>query len=140
MWPAALLAYAIGGSLLSLIGIFVGFAQVMGAFAAWIGGFLAVQYVLILTGRQGNALPPLALWIALLSLVSTSLVVALFAPDASLSAFAMLSLVLVVPTVMPDFSGLSPQVRPFVFGLLAAVPAAAAILIALWQRNMFASP
>jgi hypothetical protein len=136
LWPASLLAFAIGASLLSLFGVFVGFAQDMGAMAAWLGGFMLSQFGLVAIGRKANTLPPAVLQAVLLSLVSMSFMVALFAPDVSLLAFAILSLTLLVPRFAPGLRGLSAIGRPFAFGFLAAVPAVAAILIAFVQRGL----
>ena len=138
LWPAAFLAFAVGGSLLSVLGVFVGFAQAMGAMAAWLGGFLVFQFALVVAGRKVNALPALVLRVVLLSFVSISFMVALFAPDINLAAFAILSLTLVVPQFAPKFGGLSAIARPFAFGFLAAVPAVAAILVAFLQRGVSA--
>ncbi len=135
LWPATLLAFAIGGSLLSLLGFFVGFAQVMGAMAAWLGGYMLFQFALVATGRKANPLSPLALQAVLLCFVSMSFMVALFAPGASLPAYALLSLTLLVPQFAPRLPGVSAVAQPFAFGFLAAVPAVAAILIAFIQHG-----
>ena len=136
LWPSALLAFAIGGSLLSLFGVFVGFAQAMGAMAAWLGGYMLFQFAIVCMGRKVNALAPSALQAVLLSFVSMSFMVALFAPDVSLLAYAVLSLTLLVPQFAPELRGLSQTIKPFVFGFLAAAPAVAAILIAFVHRGL----
>jgi hypothetical protein len=138
LWPATFLVFAVGGSFLSLLGVFVGFAQAMGAMAAWLGGFLVFQFVSVAAGRKVNALPAVVSRVVLLSFVSISFMVALFAPDINLAAFAILSLTLVVPQFAPKFGGLSAIARPFVFGFLAAVPAVTAILVAFLQRGVSA--
>ncbi len=136
LWPAALLAFAIGGSILSLLGFFVGFAQAMGALAAWIGGYLLFQFALIAMGGKANALAPITLQAVLLSFVSMSFMVALFAPDVNLLAYAVLSLTLLVPHFAPEFRDLPPLAKPFASGFLAAAPAVAAILVAFTQRGL----
>ena len=136
LWPSALLAFAIGGSLLSLLGVFVGFAEPMGAFAAWLGGYMLLQFLAILLGRGTVALSPVALQSVVLCFVSISFMVALFAPDISLLAYAILSLSLLVPNFAPKLSEVSSITKPFIFGFLAAVPAVAAILIAFIQRGL----
>jgi hypothetical protein len=60
--------------------------------------------------------------------------VGLFAPDVNPWAFAVLSLTLITPLAAPRLRGVSPLIKPFVFGLTAAMPVAAAVLIALWQQ------
>jgi hypothetical protein len=134
LWPAMLLAYAAGASVLSLLGLFVGFAQAMGALAAWTGGLLATNYGYLLFGRGAKSLPSCALWVSLLSIVAASFMVGLFAPDVNPWAFAVLSLTLITPLAAPRLRGVSPLIKPFVFGLTAAMPVAAAVLIALWQQ------
>ena len=136
LWPSTLIAFAIGGSLISLFGVFVGFAQAMGAMAAWIGGYMMFQFFLLALGGRANALSSMAMQVVLLSFVVMSFMVALFAPDVSLLAYAVLSLTLLVPQFAPELRGLSPLTKPFVFGFLAAVPAVAAILIAFVQRGL----
>lgn len=137
LWPAALLCYAIGAAILSGpgLGAFVGFTQVMGAFAAWIGGYLLVLYALLLIGRDGEAMSQSALQIALIAFVMASLVIGLFAPGINLTAFAVLSLTLLVPAIAPRCTGVPRLLRPFAFGLMTAVPAAVSVLIALQQRG-----
>lgn len=137
LWPAALLCFAIGAAILSGpgLGAFVGFTQVMGAFAAWIGGFLLVRYVLLLIGRDRGSMPRSAAQIALIGFVMAALVVGLFAPGINLIAFAVLALTLLVPAIAPRCAGVPRLLRPFAFGLMTAVPAAVAVLIALQQRG-----
>jgi hypothetical protein len=136
LWPATLLAFAIGGALLSLFGVFVGFAQAMGAMAAWLGGFMGFQFAVVAMGRRVNTLAPIAVHAVLINFASMSFMVALFAPSVSLWAYAVLSLTLLVPQFAPELRGLSPTTKPFAFGFLAAVPAVAAILIAFIQRGL----
>jgi hypothetical protein len=139
LWPLSLLNFAIGNSLLSLLGAFIGFAQVMGAFAAWTGGFLAMRYAFTLAKFDKPSLPISVLWLALLSFVSGAFMIGLFAPNLNRAAFAILSLTLVTPIIVPEFVGLSPRIKPIAFAVMTSVPALVAVLIALSQRGMSAS-
>lgn len=133
LWPVALLNFAIGSSLLSLLGKFVGFAQVMGAFAAWAGGFLLVSFALTLAKLDNPALPAFVLWLAMLIFVSGSFMVGLYAPDLNKNAYVILSLTLAMPVIAPEFAQLSSRTRPVAFALFTSVPALIAVLAALLQ-------
>lgn len=139
LWPSSLLSFAIGNSLLSLFGAFIGFAQVMGAFAAWTGGFLAIRYGFMLAKPDKPALPVSALWPMLLIFVSASFIVGLFAPNLNRMAFVTLSLTLVMPMIAPKFARLSSQIKPIAFAIMTSLPALAAMVIALSQRGMSAN-
>jgi hypothetical protein len=132
-WVTALLIYATGAAILSLLGSFVGFAQALGVYAAWCGGCLAVSYGLMIVRGPGAAAPlgGTALLVSLYGLVSVSFMVGLFAPAIDSIAFAVLALGLLAPRATTRLSRLSPLLRPWVIGLLAAIPAAAAVLLAL---------
>lgn len=128
--PACAIIFAIGAAILSVLGVFMGFAQAMGAEAALLGGILAVAYIRgLITGRM-LATTPQTERLAVMTLTATSLMVALFAPDISLPAYAVLSLCLAVPAIAPAFASQSHALRPFLFALLAAVPALIATALA----------
>lgn len=135
LWPAALLCLAAGGAILSLLGAFVGFAQALGALAAWLGGFLLIRYAAFLTRGPDAPLPLVLLLIMLVSVVMLILMIGLFAPDISFIALIILSGCLAVPYVVPRFDGVPPWARPFLSGLMAALPAALSVLIAFQQKG-----
>lgn len=131
LWPATLLIYAICASVLSLLGVFVGFAQVLGALAALLGGAFTVLYVRGLISGQPRVVAPPTLWLFMMSLGATALMVGLFAPQVSMVAFALSALILCLPAVAPPLARLPDWLRPFAFGLMAAVPAALSIFAAV---------
>lgn len=135
LWPATFLCFAVGGAILSLLGAFVGFAQALGALAAWLGGFLLIRYGALLAGRNDTALPVTPLLIMLVSVVMLALMIGLFAPDMSFIALVILSACLIIPYVIPRFDGIPAWARPFLFGLMAALPAALSVLIAFQQKS-----
>ena len=133
VWPLCLTALAIGGSVLSLLGSFVGFAQVAGAFAACIGGYLSVRYVLRLLGKD-RRLAPLtadALGFLILAFPLVLIVIGLFAPGISHAGVIALSASLLMPLVVPALAGWPGLVRPILQGLIAAIPCAIALTLAL---------
>ena len=121
LWPASAIVFAIGAAVLSVLGAFVGFAQAMGAEAALFGGILAVSYTCSLFTGQMRGVTPETERLAVMTLAATSLMVALFAPDINLLAYAVLSLALAVPAIAPAFTQ-SPKLRPFFFAVIALVP------------------
>jgi hypothetical protein len=135
LWPGAFLCFTIGGAILSLLGLFVGFAQALGAFAAWLGGFLLIRYAALLVGRGNTSLPPDALQIMLVSAVLVSLMIGLFAPGISHIALIVLSGCLIIPVFTPRFAGVPSWIKPFLSGLIAAVPAALSVLIAFQLKG-----
>jgi hypothetical protein len=135
LWPGAFLCFTIGGAILSLLGLFVGFAQALGAFAAWLGGFLLIRYAALLVGRGNTSLPPDALQIMLVSAVLVGLMIGLFAPGISHIALIVLSGCLIIPVFTPRFAGVPSWIKPFLSGLIAAVPAALSVLIAFQLKG-----
>ena len=130
LWPAALLVYAVNMAVLSLFGGFVGFAQVLGAQAALLGGALLIRYLTERLGKDPAVFSTATLNVFLMTLCATALLVGLFAPKISLPAFALSALVLCVPAVVPRLQTWPAALRPFAFGVMAAAPAAASILAA----------
>lgn len=128
----ALLLTAIAGAVIALIGGFVGMGQLLGALAAAIGGTLIVPYAAQLIGRPGpsgaaHGVANILLGGALSAII---LIVALFAPSPDPLAMLVLALTPLSVTVMPALAGVDARLRPIVFGFVAALPAAAAVLIA----------
>lgn len=129
LWPAVLILFGIGAAVLSLLGVFVGFAQAMGALTALLGGAVAVAYLRLLLGASPTLAEP-TLRVAVMVMGAVAVMIGLFAPHINLAAFAVLSLGLALPAVAPRLVAVPAALRPFLFGLLAAVPAALAIAIA----------
>lgn len=131
-WPITLLSFAIGGSIISLLGAYIGFAQTLGAMAAFVGGYILLTYIwMILRPDSMQAmLPKAANQIILLGLVTLLFVVGLFAPDVSPLALAILGTTFLVPVFHPHFNGSNRLLKPILIGLIAAIPTAASIAIA----------
>ena len=132
VWPIVTLCFAIGGSILSLLGAYIGFAQALGALAAFNGGYILIAYMRMIL-RPASAplsLPKAASHLILASTITLLFVVGLFAPDVSPPALAVLSLTLLVPLFVTRFDGSHRLLKPILIGLIAAVPTAASIAIA----------
>ena len=84
--PVCVLAMAIGGASLALAGAFIGQAQLLGATAALIGGYLAPRYLLLISGRSppAKAMATGPSWFVLAVVAAMLLLTSLFAPNASL--------------------------------------------------------
>ena len=132
LWPASILSLAAGGAALSILGNFVGFGQVLGASAAFIGGLLLVKYATLIARPNGRGLElqrsvnEVMLFVVLAEL----LIIGLFAPDINASAFAILPLTLFVPLVAPSLGGMRRSIKPFAFGAMTSVPALLSIYLA----------
>jgi MFS family permease len=127
-----LLTMAIGGAVIALIGGFVGMGQLSGAIAAAIGGSLIVAYGALLLGRGealSDALAP-AHWLIGAALSAIILITALFAPSPDPLALYVLALTPLASLAMPRLAGRDSRLKPIIFGFIAALPAAAAGLIA----------
>jgi hypothetical protein len=132
VWPLALLLFAMGGAVLSAFGVFVGFAQVSGAFAAFIGGALLALYGATLAGR-GAAISMPVITFLLLSFTGVVVLISLFAPHINVLALGILSVTLVMPRLIPGFANLPLVLRPVAQGFLTAIPAALAVALAYLQ-------
>ena len=132
VWPVTLLCFAIGGAVVALLGAYIGFAQMLGAFAAFAGGFALVFYLLLLFAPQITpiSLPQSALQIVFLSMMAVLLATGLFAPEISPAALALLGLVLFAPFLQARFGGYHSALKPIITGVIAAIPALAAIAVA----------
>jgi hypothetical protein len=139
LWPAVLMVFGLGAAALSVLGVFMGFAQAMGAEVALLGGALAVAYLRGLYTGQFQVFGPETLRQVLMSLAATSLMIALFAPDINLTAYALLSVTLVVPALPFRFGAMPAALRPFAFAAMAAVPAFLAVLLAYGAAPAMAS-
>lgn len=132
VWPITLLCLAIGGSIISLLSAYIGFAQALGALAAFVGGYILVAYGLMILrpNKTHITFSEAVNQVILLSMVTLLLVVGLFAPEISPVALAVLGLTLLVPLFHTRFDGINSLLKPILIGLLAAIPTSASIAIA----------
>lgn len=139
--PLAILAMALAGAALALVGAFIGLAQLLGATAALIGGYLAPRYLLLLSGGSppAIAMTPDTHWFVLAVVVVMLLLTSLLAPNVSLAAMALLAFTPAVAAATPPLRSVAYPIVPLLSGILAAIPAAAAVLVALWQRGSHAA-
>ncbi len=130
-WPVSLIAFAIGSAFVALFGAYIGFAQMMGAFAAFIGGFSIVVYFVLLIRPNVSPvhLSQTTLQIIFLTMMTVLIAIVLFAPIISLSAIIILGLTLLGPYVQVRFDSFHVALRPILVGLIVAIPAGAAIAI-----------
>lgn len=132
--PAALLWVAIATALCAIFGGYIGMAQMNGALAALVGGWLLVRYAAYLRGDDGafvlDGVAAFAfVWTAAIALAMT----VLFAPSAAPAALGLAVLPLAVAPVVSRraaFPGQPRVLRPLTVGALPAIPAILAILIA----------
>ncbi|CAN7422914.1 hypothetical protein LJR030_004355 [Rhizobium sp. LjRoot30] len=133
--PAALLWTAIASALAAIFGGYIGMAQMNGGLAALFGGWLLVRYVSYMRGSDDAfALTGIAafaaIWTAAVSLAMT----VLFAPSAAPAALILAALPLAVAYALQargiGFVGQPRFLRPLASGVITAIPAICAILIA----------
>lgn len=134
--PAAVLVVALAGAIISVLGASIVVGQFLGSVAALIGGYCLVGYVGALAGRgEGfgwNAgVAALMVFVAAAALLHT----ALLAPKANAVALLLASLPLSVPRLVAGPLGASvPGSRvlgPLVAGVLIAIPAILAVIVAI---------
>lgn len=131
-WPISLIAFAIGGAVLALLGAYIGLAQVMGAIAAFLGGFALLTYVFVLL-RPGSTpviLPTNVFQIVFLSIMAVLIAIGLYAPEISTPAIAVMALTLLVPGLTARFARFSTTLQPILYGIVTAIPVAVAITFA----------
>lgn len=131
IWPITLISFAIGGALVSLSGAYIGFAQMMGALAAFVGGFALVAYLALLLRPADKAviLPRVALQVIFLGMMAVLIAVGMFAPEVSPLALAILALVLFAPLFEPRVAKFHPALRPIIIGAIAAAPVGISIIL-----------
>ncbi|MBW9091165.1 hypothetical protein JNB91_25460 [Rhizobium wenxiniae] len=134
--PAALLATAIGTALSAIMGGYIGMAQMNGALAALFGGWLLVRYVAYIRGDDAafdlQGLAALSfIWTAAMGVMMT----VLLSPSATPIALVLSVLPVAVFAVLKgrsiDFIKQPRFLRPLIIGALTAIPAIAAIAIAV---------
>ncbi|QND66353.1 hypothetical protein HB777_22165 [Mesorhizobium loti] len=133
--PAAALALSLAGAFISVLGASIVVGQLLGSLAALIGGWCLVEYIALLRGRNaagwGKGVEFLVLFAAGTALIQ----VALLAPKANPVALVLSPMPLLVAAFLPGplqilLPGSRP-LRPLVAGLLIAIPAMLAVLVAI---------
>lgn len=128
--PGALLVTAAGTALVALVGAHIGGAQVLGAVAALTGGLLLPGFISHARGGNPSLPPPAALAVLAAVIGIFAIQTGLFAPDVPALSLILLALCPLVPALLPQ-EGPGPRIAaPIVSGLVSALPAAAAILLA----------
>lgn len=137
LWSATLLCLAIAGSLVSVLGGYIGLAQMLGAFAALMGGMLAVAYIAVHIVGRPVPFPSMSASVWSLSVViSTILIsVAIFASKLSTPAFVLVCLIYGAPFIAARFVSVQKWWAPFAMGAVPAVPAVMAVAIAWLNSN-----
>ncbi len=134
--PAALLATAIGTALAAIMGGYIGMAQMNGALAALFGGWLLVRYIAYIRGDDTafdlqNFAALSFIWTAAMGVTMT----VLLSPSASPAALVLSVLPVAVFAVISrrgiGFTAQPRFLRTLMIGALTAIPAIAAIFIAV---------
>jgi len=134
--PAALLATALGTALTAIMGGYIGMAQMNGALAALFGGWLLVRYIAYIRGDETaldlQGFSALSfIWTAAMGVTMT----VLLSPSAQPAALVLSVLPAAIFAFLNwrkvTFDNQSRFLRPLMVGALMAIPAIAAILIAV---------
>ena len=130
--PITLLCMTIGGSIISLLGAYIGFSQALGAIAAFIGSYILIAFIVLIRQPEKPQIlfSQTTLQIISMSVVTLLLVVGLFAPDVNPIALAMLGLTFIASHFSSRLSNVNKRLRPILIGLIAAIPTAASIAVA----------
>ena len=136
LWPSALITLAISGSLVSILGGYIGLAQMLGAFAALLGGFLGIGYLTVhLLGRSATHLNIVGLnWLFMTAITIILISIAIFASKLSTVAFGLICLIYLSPFVAASFVGRPKWWVPFAMGGVSLVSALLAIAFA-WAQS-----
>lgn len=134
--PAAVLAMALAGAIISVLGASIVVGQFLGSVAALIGGYCLVGYVAGLSGHPAGfgwnaGVEALMVFVAAAALLQT----ALLAPKAHPAALLLAPLPLLGPRLLAgNLRTLVPGSRavgPLAAGLLIAIPAILAVIAAV---------
>lgn len=133
--PAAVLAMALSGAIVSVLGASIVTGQLLGALAALVGGWCLVQYLATLRGGTAAAWGKSVAFLLLYATATVLIQVALLAPKANpmaliLSPLPLIAAALVSGPLQRFLPGARP-LRPLIAGLLIALPAMLAILVAI---------
>ena len=133
--PAAVLAMALSGAIISVLGASIVTGQLLGSLAALIGGWCLVQYIAVLRGSAAASWSKGVEFLLLYASATVLIQVALLAPKANPAALILSPLpLIVVALVRGPLQGLLPgmrPLRPLTAGILIAIPAMLAILAAI---------
>ena len=133
--PAAVLAMALSGAIVSVLGASIVTGQLLGALAALVGGWCLVQYLATLRGGTATAWSRGVAFLLLYAVATVLIQVALLAPKANPVALILSPLPLIAAALVSGprqrfLPGARP-LRPLIAGLLIALPAMLAILVAI---------
>lgn len=133
--PAAVLAMALSGAIVSVLGASIVTGQLLGALAALVGGWCLIQYLATLRGGTAAAWGKSVAFLLLYATATVLIPVALLAPKANpvaliLSPLPLIAAALVSGPLQRFLPGARP-LRPLIAGLLIALPAMLAILVAI---------
>jgi hypothetical protein len=133
--PAAVLGMALSGAIVSVLGASIVTGQLLGALAALVGGWCLVQYLATLRGGTAAAWGKSVAFLLLYATATVLIQVALLAPKANpvaliLSPLPLIAAALVSGPLQRFLPGARP-LRPLIAGLLIALPAMLAILVAI---------
>lgn len=143
---AQLVVAAIGLALVALIGASASLATLAGAIAAGVGGVLLLDYGIFLATGSSTGLGPIGRLGVAMPLVLVAAILVLFAADVSDIAVALLSLVFLSGRIALRFGGRASRSRwarmaePVRVTVVAAIPAAIAVGVALFQADMTGYP
>jgi hypothetical protein len=134
--PAALLATAIGTALTAIMGGYIGMAQMNGALAALFGGWLLVRYISYIRGDDaafvlGDLAALSFIWTAAMGATITVLLSPSAAPAALVLSVLPVAIFAALSLKDVSFANCSRFLRPLIIGALTAIPAIAAILVAV---------
>ena len=135
LWPITLLVFAFAASFVFLTGGYIGMAQLSGAIAAFIGGYLLLRYGSSLIGND-QLIPPLPVatnWFLMFALATIYLSALLFAPKLNVVGAFVVLLVLLVPLFSDRMNSLSTRIQPVVMSAFAMVPGLIAVLISFFN-------
>lgn len=133
--PTALLSVAAAAAITAAFGAFVGMAQINGALAAFVGGWLLVAYIRFLRGDDDALVLQGYEGVAFAFVISIHVIMtALFSPKAAPAALVMATLPLAVAAFIL-VQGITLErfpraLRPIAAGIVTALPAILAVVIA----------
>jgi len=133
--PAAVLAMALSGAIVSVLGASIVTGQLLGALAALVGGWCLIQSLATLRGGTAAAWGKSVAFLLLYATATVLIQVALLAPKANpvaliLSPLPLIAAALVSGPLQRFLPGARP-LRPLIAGLLVALPAMLAVLVAI---------
>lgn len=133
--PAAVLSLSLAGAIISVLGASIVVGQLLGSLAALVGGWCLFEYLAVLRGQPAVSWGRGIEFLFLFAIGTALIQVALLAPKADPVALVLSPLPLFIAALLPArLQGVLPgavPLRPLVAGLLIALPAMLAVLIAI---------